>query len=883
MNKGPSTEGDSESLVLPKSLPWCLPSRPTPEQQLLSELRDVMETTARESRLYFTDTSSEIAQKRLLYLFIKDLSAGINGKILEAKNQRDSQSVERVSLFAKVMGWVVISGLNAAMLFYVFLFARQQTHSRQYSWFLSFVIWICFDVFVVSSGVVFITHVAIPSWIMKDLKSIKRKLLAEVIAFKVKLARKESIAFTDPNQADDDAFNAACYLFVSTRLARDNPGVMGSDQILAFSTPYPTSSFRTVKADVQSSYQKRLGFFSQFISRVMIFLLTSLLHFSAPVQDSIIELCSISGLGYIMMLAVRLFTIHPLLPFASLLVIIVIVHFGVSSNKYSKKLHKTDIYPDVDINKVLPPAVFAQFNNPNHARRMSSIGRMAERRPNCSQVKGVETQLAPGVVGGPAELALQSEMPSMVTIKSDINECDEKNSEACNDHHGQHLIGQASPLVLDNAHLIPSSISHKKIKRRQSIVNMIYRESDSSGDDSDNDVFCDSSSEGTSSDDDPFPTAWRTRKQTLRDGKRIAKQLMNQQKQQECLKSGATFVAGGPMTAELLSSQPKTRETIRINGREVIVKSQSFNFPNRTESSPALSRKTIMKSESMGADDKDVSSSLARTASHRLPSLNVQKQIGLAPSQIGIGGTVTARIAVQAARPITQPAQRIAETDNSSIGVLTEQTDRRIHCPPLTPSAMMSLDIGSDFDEEEQCDNIEKVLLCAKTDFSVGNVFASMSEGTKISGRDTHVSKFSADERSAKRKEMEAMLQERQLAKKHLAEQQLPTQRPEHSKSLLVSADLSSDDELDSDVAEIRVVRRVSTSQRELASPIIANSSEIRSPVFRAKSSTVSDVRAVSSGASRMSRAEVELRQRLAARNQKQQQGNLGASSEVDH
>lgn len=109
---------------------------------LLSEMRSVRESVAKErkwfSRRQCTDHKmpkwldmQEQKSRKLLYLFVRDLLVGVNGKILDDKFTRDRAVRKRVSWECKIVAWAIIILTNVALLFYVYLFAMQQTSQRQ--------------------------------------------------------------------------------------------------------------------------------------------------------------------------------------------------------------------------------------------------------------------------------------------------------------------------------------------------------------------------------------------------------------------------------------------------------------------------------------------------------------------------------------------------------------------------------------------------------------------------------------------------------------------------------------------------------------------------------------------------------------------------------
>ena len=188
-------------------------------------------------------------RKRLLYLFVKDLSSGVSGDVLSNKDQRDSSimqgRIERVSLEWKIAGWVFVIVLNVGLLFYIYLFAIRQTQSRQSAWFQSFVMWFVFDFFIAGTGVVLVTHLLIPLSVMSDIRTIKKKVVADIISFRQSLnamiVRRYDIG-SNGEKGRHVNFNAAKYLFTSWRVASLFPDLPESILILQFNTPWPKRS-----------------------------------------------------------------------------------------------------------------------------------------------------------------------------------------------------------------------------------------------------------------------------------------------------------------------------------------------------------------------------------------------------------------------------------------------------------------------------------------------------------------------------------------------------------------------------------------------------------------------------------------------------------------
>jgi hypothetical protein len=114
----------------------------TAASNLMSELRSIRSAVAKE-RLWLKHHAcneknkwrwrelNEQRSRKMLYLFVRDLLVGVNGKILDNKNDRDNLTVKKVSRFVKASAWLGVVAINAGMLFYVYLFAMLQPAARQ--------------------------------------------------------------------------------------------------------------------------------------------------------------------------------------------------------------------------------------------------------------------------------------------------------------------------------------------------------------------------------------------------------------------------------------------------------------------------------------------------------------------------------------------------------------------------------------------------------------------------------------------------------------------------------------------------------------------------------------------------------------------------------
>ena len=281
--------------------------------------------------------------KRLLYLFQKDLMPGISGQILESKENREKMKVKSVSKTAKGLAWTFLVLLDAGMLFYIFLFAVSQNEYRQTAWAQSFAVWLIAEVFLVSTCMVLITHIAIPSIIMKDVQAIKSKLVDSLVQYhqllqSEKEKQQDGGMISNDNETGEkgkekkgDVFNAAEYLFVSYKLAKAFPQVKTAQIISHYQTVWPRQSYQHV-VDVSKSYDRKFTALTQSASMVVLFFVSNLLTVPVTIQDMVLQMVTTIVTGYTFLIHVQLFHIYPVLIIVPSLCIGVVVHFLLQSH-----------------------------------------------------------------------------------------------------------------------------------------------------------------------------------------------------------------------------------------------------------------------------------------------------------------------------------------------------------------------------------------------------------------------------------------------------------------------------------------------------------------------------------------------------------------------
>ena len=309
---------------------------------LLSELEMVSKSVEKERNRLDKMTLRKERQRRLLYLFQYDLLPGVSGQILHSKVHREDLQVHGAASFkAKMLVYLLIVSCNAAMLFYVFLFALGQTKYRQDAWFRSFMIWISMEIFVVGTVMVLITHVVLPSLIMPDVAKIKDKLVDSIREYQRDLKNK---SVEEKADAGEKTFNSAEFFFASSKLAKFYVDLPVAQIISKFSTPWPRQSYQHV-VDVSHRYDRRFSGLSSSVGIILFFFIGNFLIAPPGVQDGMLHSLFTVAVGYLVLLHIQLYNVQPALAFIPLFTICVLVHFTVLSFRKRPQSKIADVAP----------------------------------------------------------------------------------------------------------------------------------------------------------------------------------------------------------------------------------------------------------------------------------------------------------------------------------------------------------------------------------------------------------------------------------------------------------------------------------------------------------------------------------------------------------
>jgi hypothetical protein len=133
-------------------------------------------------------------------------------------------------------------------------------------------------------------------------------------------------------------------------------------------------------------YSKKYSFITNAFASVMIYLIKGLMYMPQSIQDFIYQLVSTSGLGYVSVLLIKMYRIHPALPFLPVLIIAVIIHLVIKNDQENNRFSKLNSIvplpsttplkddpsnPSSSTAKVQP--VMSSNNNTSHMTRRQSV------------------------------------------------------------------------------------------------------------------------------------------------------------------------------------------------------------------------------------------------------------------------------------------------------------------------------------------------------------------------------------------------------------------------------------------------------------------------------------------------------------------------------
>ena len=99
---------------------------------ILSELKHIHTSLMKELQFISDPLKSDSEKgKHLLFLFQCDLLPGIRGQLVESKGSRDNTRQKTVNKYVKAFCWILLILFDMAMIYYILLFALNQTEHQQ--------------------------------------------------------------------------------------------------------------------------------------------------------------------------------------------------------------------------------------------------------------------------------------------------------------------------------------------------------------------------------------------------------------------------------------------------------------------------------------------------------------------------------------------------------------------------------------------------------------------------------------------------------------------------------------------------------------------------------------------------------------------------------
>ncbi len=368
----------------------------TVRDRIMHEIALLRQQFSIEDLTRFSSNSSERAKnKRLLHLFQKDLLPSLAAEILENSLTRarrvedDIAGVHGVLYSQKIVGWSILISIDVGLLLYVFLFAASQDNHYQSAWGQSFIVWLILEIVLVSSCMVILMNICLPSLIKRDVIRIKQKLMESVFQYYETIEREgkeeeeeeeeeekkenkmivlknnyskkkkkeinKEIKMKSQNNSckvgdnlqsslQYNSFNAARYLFLSYRLAERYSDLPLSKIILSFHTPWPRHSFQSDSTvhdhHVKSMYNESWKAISRSFWIIIIFFVNNLLAVPLALQDMIIQMISTVVMGYTILAHIQLYDIFPALIITPSLLVMIGSYYLVQFYQRGEKVEE---------------------------------------------------------------------------------------------------------------------------------------------------------------------------------------------------------------------------------------------------------------------------------------------------------------------------------------------------------------------------------------------------------------------------------------------------------------------------------------------------------------------------------------------------------------
>lgn len=280
--------------------------------------------------------SNKVIGERLMFLFQKELLPSLAGKALTDKVSREGKHTKAVKWYWKLCGWIFVALVNAAMIFYIFLFSLQLSMSNRSAWLKSFAMWFIADVLFISTFAVLITHFVIPWMSMRDVQAIKKRVLGMLVTVREEM-KSNTYKKLNPADFDPTKFNACEWMMLSYRLARHLPDHPISQLILRFHTTVPPHVFSGASEDLKSVYSSQFSFLTSSATVILVFLVDQFMRMHSSFQDIFLQEAFAVASTCVMSWFIQLYMIHPALVLVPIVLVAALVHFLIQGSKTSFK------------------------------------------------------------------------------------------------------------------------------------------------------------------------------------------------------------------------------------------------------------------------------------------------------------------------------------------------------------------------------------------------------------------------------------------------------------------------------------------------------------------------------------------------------------------
>ncbi len=229
------------------TVPWCHFNETIPVAlRVQADVRYAIQNHFLEaSKNKLNGLNDRMKSIRLLYWFQLDLMSKTNAFIVNRKNSREMHclTLRPVYGITKTLAWTFLWSLNIGMLFFTLWFAVRKDKDLEQAWARSFAAYLVLDMIFTASVSVLIQHVLIPLTASREIDHIKETLIETLMHYNKDNHRgSKRVSDIEQNNAylNISSFNAAKFIFVSSRLAVEYANLKVAKIISSYRTTSPT-------------------------------------------------------------------------------------------------------------------------------------------------------------------------------------------------------------------------------------------------------------------------------------------------------------------------------------------------------------------------------------------------------------------------------------------------------------------------------------------------------------------------------------------------------------------------------------------------------------------------------------------------------------------